>query len=256
MQDGDSWKALTMLLHVAYREHLDTGRHDAACAQSPEATQRRCRGGATLLALKRNLLVGTATMHGGVYRNHPGGYISPVAVSPIYRGAGLGRLLLSVLERRAKGADLFYLVCDTAESAGKLVAWYLRQGWRKVSLVFHGHTNYYSVVFFDGGSRLSLSWRYPLSYLKCRLCFRKDGNPTLLKKTMQFAKNSYATTKMENTLLTLWGSRFPKLELGKRRPQEHPNALLVLAPFFAVLHFFLSQMTTIIFYMKLQRIAI
>ena len=123
MRDTDGWEELTELLREAYREHLLGGRDYTACTQTPEKTRQRCAGGTTLLAFAGGHLVGTATIH--EQRRHgraPGGYISQIAVSPDFRKSGIGRRLLSELERIAGERHWSILDCNTAETAEALVA--------------------------------------------------------------------------------------------------------------------------------------
>lgn len=180
MRETDGWEELTDLLHEAYREHLRAGRNYAACSQSPEETRQRCLKGMTLLAFVDDQLAGTATLleerrHGRA----PSGYISQVAVSPEFRNLGIGRKLLSELEEVAREKGYSVLDCNTAASAKPLVAWYLRQGWQKVSLRSFPGTTYYSILFrkrLDGQGNPPGTWRYPLDCLACQLLWRADGS--------------------------------------------------------------------------------
>lgn len=179
MRETDGWEELTALLHDAYREHLRAGRNYAAGTQSPGETRRRCEGGTTLLAFVGGCLAGTATLHGQRrYGRAPSGYISQVAVSPEFRHSGLGRKLLAGLERIASEKGYSVLDCNTAASARPLIAWYLGQGWRKVSLRSFPGTSYYSILFrkrLDGRRNPPGTWRYPLDCLLCHLLWRADG---------------------------------------------------------------------------------
>ena len=179
MRATDSWEELTDLLHAAYREHLLEGRNYAACTQSVDETRQRCAGGTTLLAFVDGRLAGTATLH--EQRRHgraPSGYISQVAVSPDFRGLGIGWRLLSELERIARKKGYSILDCNTAATADSLVAWYLRQGWQKVSLRSFPGTAYYSILFrkrLDGPQKPPGTWRYSADCLLCHILWRHDG---------------------------------------------------------------------------------
>ncbi|MBR6021512.1 MAG: GNAT family N-acetyltransferase [Kiritimatiellae bacterium] len=185
MLEDDSWEDLTALLHEAYREHFLAGRDYAACSQSVEETRQRCQGGTTLLAFADGRLEGTATMHERMHFGRPCGYVSQVAVSPGCRGMGTGRKLLESLETIAKEKGVDLLECNTAATARRLVAWYQRQGWQKVSLRSYEATNYYSVVFrkkLDGKRHARTAWHYPVDWMACHLLWRKDGELRLLGK--------------------------------------------------------------------------
>jgi ribosomal protein S18 acetylase RimI-like enzyme len=179
MRDGDSWEALTDLLHAAYREHQLAGRNYIACTQTPETTRRRCQGGVTFLAFSGGRLAGTATLKESRRGRALVGQVLLVAVAPDCRSLGTGRKLLATVEKTAREKGCARLVCDTAETATALVKWYLRQGWRKVSLESNESTNYYSIVFekpLDGRPRSPVSWKYPLNRLLCKSLWRADGS--------------------------------------------------------------------------------
>lgn len=199
MRESDSFEDLTDLLHAAYQEHLREGRNYRAATQSVEMTRRRCREGITLLAFLHGQLVGTATMAEKHGRRCVYGGLLQVAVSPDCRALGLGKILLARLEQLAREKGYAFLVCDTAASARKLVAWYLRQGWRKVSCKSHKSTNYYSIVFRKplDGRPLGLldDLGFWLNALQCHMFWRADGR---LRMPLRLIRRSKKTTPESN----------------------------------------------------------
>ena len=182
--DGD-WDALTEFLHIAYREHAMAGRNYTACAQTVEETRRRCRGNVCLLAFAGETLAGTVTLAGREKGGEPYGYVMQVAVAPQFRKLGLGRQLLAKVEEIARGKGYAFLICDTASTATKLLAWYVRQGWVKTACRSHSSTNYYSTVLrknLQGRPGPFHRWVYLWNCVCCRLLWKKNGSLRLLGK--------------------------------------------------------------------------
>ena len=198
--DGD-WDALTELLHVAYREHSMAGRNYTACAQTVEQTQRRCHGNVCLLAFAGGALAGTITLAGREKGGVPYGYVMQVAVAPPFRQLGLGRQLLSKVEETARSKGYAYLICDTASTATKLVAWYVKQGWVKTSCCSHSSTNYYSTVLrknLQGQRGTSRRWGYLLNCLKCRLLWKANGSLRIWGKVAKAVRNKLRGKRAES----------------------------------------------------------
>ncbi len=191
--DGD-WEGLTDLLHLAYKEHAKAGRNYTACDQSVELTQKRCRGNVCLLAWIGDELAGTITLEERRKGRVLYGYIMQVAVAPQFRKNGVGHRLLDRVEQIAREKGYMYLTCDTASSATHLVAWYIKQGWRKVSCISHKSTNYYSTVLrkYLTGTPHSLHWNaYFLNCMKCRLLWKKDGSLRTAGKMTKAIRNMF-----------------------------------------------------------------
>lgn len=192
MEENGDWKSLTEFLHEAYREHALAGRHYKASFQTVEQTKERCLGNTCLLAMQNGVLAGTITMEERRKKGVPYGYVMQVAVSPQCRKLGLGRRLLEEVERMAKERGYACLSCDTAESAVKLVDWYLRQGWRKVSCTSHKETNYFSTVLQkDWANAPSIpGWKYGMDWLKCHLLWRPDGKLRIFGTVVKAIRDS------------------------------------------------------------------
>jgi ribosomal protein S18 acetylase RimI-like enzyme len=73
-------------------------------------------------------------------------HFGQLAVDPAVQGRGLGTRLIATAEARARCDGAREIALDTAESAGHLIAWYERLGYRFVEYVDWGVTNYRSVV--------------------------------------------------------------------------------------------------------------
>lgn len=176
------WEALADLLHAAYAEHARAGRRFAACDQTPEATRLRVANGRCFLAFVDGHLAGTATL-AEIHPPQPSplrrGCISQVAVAPAFRSLHLGRALLEHAEQAARDDGLLLLICDTALSASRLLAWYESMGWTRCGLLSHPATNYYSVEFckYLDGRRppLRIRIRYLWQCLATRARLRPDG---------------------------------------------------------------------------------
>ncbi len=71
---------------------------------------------------------------------------SQFAVEPALQSAGIGRLLLDAVERRARELGMAELALSTAEPDTDLVAYYRRRGFREVERFDWGVTNYTSLI--------------------------------------------------------------------------------------------------------------
>lgn len=191
--DGD-WEALTDLLHLAYREHAEAGRNYTACDQSVEQTQKRCRGNVCLLAWIGDELAGTITLVERRKGHVLYGYIMQVAVDPRFRKNGVGHQLLAQVEQIARDKGYAYLSCDTASTAKKLVKWYVKQGWIKVSCKSHKSTNYYSTVFrkyLHATPHPRHGNAYFWNCMKCHLLWKQDGSLRIAGKMAKAIRNMF-----------------------------------------------------------------
>lgn len=108
-----------------------------ATDQTVEVTQERCAEGECWIAVQDRIL-GTITWSAEPdphleYYSRPGvAHFNQFAVDPSCTGRGLGDLLLSKAEARAKEAGFDILSLDTAEPAIGLIEYYLRRGYIKV----------------------------------------------------------------------------------------------------------------------------
>ncbi len=84
-------------------------------------------------------------------RTEPSGikfaYLDLIAVSPKYKRAGWGMLLMEKLEQECLSCGCIYIGSDTSELAESSVRFHLKCGFEKWSYAHYGHTNYYSVCF-------------------------------------------------------------------------------------------------------------
>ena len=158
---SDSTAELTRLLHRAYAGLSRRGLRYVASHQDEDTTRRRIAGGECLVATLGDRLVGTVTF---VPKERTGPcewYERPdvascqqLAVDTGLQGAGVGSLLVELVEERAWVTGAREVALDTSEQADDLIGWYRRRGYRFVQEAEWEVTNYRSVVL---SKRLTLS---------------------------------------------------------------------------------------------------
>lgn len=148
---NDDVAQLTALLHRAYKELADMGLRYTATWQTAAITEERIQGGRCTVAVLNGRFVGTVTF----YRESDGceWYERPdvasfgqFGVDPDFRGQGIGRTLLDIVEAQARESGAEELALDTAEGATHLISLYLKRGFRFVQHVQWHETNYRSVI--------------------------------------------------------------------------------------------------------------
>ncbi|HEY1429458.1 MAG TPA: GNAT family N-acetyltransferase, partial [Candidatus Tumulicola sp.] len=137
----DSYDALTLLLHSAYRRLADMGLNYVATTQDASVTRTRVAAAdACWVAEDDGAIVGTVCYYAGLrHDREPAWYaraavchFGPFAVLPSLQGGGVGTSLLRAVEERALADGKTELACDTAEPASHLLEYYARRGFRVV----------------------------------------------------------------------------------------------------------------------------
>lgn len=162
LRPTDSITELTGLLHRAYAKQVRMGLHALASHQSPEITRRRVSKGECFVAVMpgpdgAERLVGTIMFQepswGSAPESGPRWFHRPdvanfsmFAVEPELQGRGIGRMLLDVVEARARELNIAELSLSTAEPDTDLVAFYAKRGFREVERFDWGVTNYTSLI--------------------------------------------------------------------------------------------------------------
>jgi GNAT superfamily N-acetyltransferase len=161
LRPSDSIADLTELLHRAYAKQTTMGLHALASHQSPEVTRRRVSKGECFIAEMGGRLVGTIMFQepswGGAPESGPRWFRRPdvcnfsqFAVEPGLQGQGIGRLLLTRVEERARELGMEELALSTAEPDAALVEFYRRRGFRDIERFDWGVTNYTSLIMSKG----------------------------------------------------------------------------------------------------------
>lgn len=153
LQESDSLEDLTALLHRAYRELLDRGLRYTATAQSVETTRERCSDGECYVAVADGRIVGTVTLYppgtgSGCpwYERADVAHFGQFGVEPSWKGRGVGRAMLDMVENRARTLGAAHLALDTAKLARHLIELYERWGYSVVESVTWEEVNYESVI--------------------------------------------------------------------------------------------------------------
>ena len=150
----DSMARLTRLIHAAYAPHAAEGLRFWGTHQTKEETARRFASGHALVAELDSEYVGTVIARPPqpesplfLYRHPDVWSISQLAVSPQFKGRGLGRKLHDAAEALTLANGAAVLALDTATPAHALIAMYGAWGYRVVgSHDWRPHTNYLSTV--------------------------------------------------------------------------------------------------------------
>ncbi len=118
-----------------------------------EVTRERAGEGTCVVLELGGRLVGTVTVRPGhrrsasrTYRTEGTWSFGQLAVEPGLQGLGLGDRLLEEVERLARATGATVLACDTAAPARRLVAWYVRRGYREVERVRWDGKTYESLI--------------------------------------------------------------------------------------------------------------
>lgn len=159
LRDGDSFEAMTALLHRAYRPLAAAGMRFLASWQDAEVTRRRATGAGkwTLLADRGGEVVGCITIRWGTpdnpcehYRRAGLMVMGQFAVEPELQRSGLGSRLLSRAEGLAAELGAAEMMLDTSEHAAGLIAYYAKRGYEAVGHTVWEAVNYRSVVMRRG----------------------------------------------------------------------------------------------------------
>jgi GNAT superfamily N-acetyltransferase len=145
--------ALTRMLHRAYAPLADRGMRYLASHQDDATTLARITYGVALLAMDRDVVVGTATYYrtkrasGCAWYDRPDvASFGQLAIDPAYQGRGIARMLMATVEQRAREDGAAELAIDTSERAVELIATYTGRGFRLVGHTQWPDTNYRSVI--------------------------------------------------------------------------------------------------------------
>ena len=185
--DWVSWEQITVLLHAAFAEHAARGLTYAACNQTVEHTINRANGATCLVALVDGELGGTACISvcNKILRGKVKCHFTQHGIHPRFKGRGVGRAILLKASEIAKAAHAEAIYADTAAKADGVIAFHLKCGFQIVGLKSHATTNYYSVCFRKPicgrcYGEVERKFRYYLSYMICKLCFKENGDFTFI----------------------------------------------------------------------------
>jgi ribosomal protein S18 acetylase RimI-like enzyme len=127
-------------MQTAYGIHDQEKRRFAASFESPETTLKRISEGECYLAFLNDVIVGCIVLRLSSKVNSPAWYrqsgvahFGRFAVLPSLQRNGIGSLLLSHIEERAKALGFSEIALDTAENADELIRMYEKRGYRVVS---------------------------------------------------------------------------------------------------------------------------
>ncbi len=155
---SDPVPVITALLHRAYAKQVQMGLRPLAGRQDDGVTQRRLTSGEAYLAtipgdgaLER--IVGVIILNEQEPDAGPPWFLRPevgsfsqFAVDPGCQKLGIGRRLLDTVEARARRLGRAELALSMAEPDHELRDYYLRRGYRVVSLWKWPYTNYDSLI--------------------------------------------------------------------------------------------------------------
>lgn len=183
------------MLHAAFAEHAARGLTYAACNQTVEQTINRAKESICLVAIADGELEGTACVK--LDNKAYGGkcYFSQYGILPKFKGKGIGRAILSKTTEIAKAAHVKAIYADTAAKADGVIAFHLKCGFQIVGLKSHATTNYFSVcsrkpICGRRYGELERKFRYYLSCMVCKQCFRENGSFTPVDSLVKRIKRS------------------------------------------------------------------
>lgn len=159
---SDSIPELTKLLHRAYSKQVAMGLQPLAGRQTAEVTEQRVFSGECYVAVDHaagvqsrtgQKLVGTILFHEVEESQGPPWFgksevasFSQLAVDPDYQGCGIGRMLMDMVESRARQTGAKELALSMAEPDRELYDFYVRRGYRFIEHWKWPYTNYRSAI--------------------------------------------------------------------------------------------------------------
>lgn len=159
---SDSIMEMTRLLHRAYAKQVAMGLQPLAGRQTPEVTEQRVFSGECYVAVDHaasiqsrtgQKLVGTILFHEVEESQGPPWFAKPevasfsqLAVDPDYQGCGIGRMLMDLVEQRARETGAKELALSMAEPDRELYEFYLKRGYRFIENWKWPYTNYRSAI--------------------------------------------------------------------------------------------------------------
>lgn len=158
---SDSISELTKLLHRAYAKQVEMGLKPLAGRQDDAKTLERVSHGECYVAVHSGAKgdAGTQKLVGAIlfheeedaegpphFRNPDVASFSQFAVDPDYQGMGIGQMLLSVVEDRAKETGAKHLGLSMAEPDTDLMKFYMKRGYSFVEHWQWPYTNYRSAI--------------------------------------------------------------------------------------------------------------
>ncbi|MBX3390233.1 MAG: GNAT family N-acetyltransferase [Phycisphaeraceae bacterium] len=159
---SDSIVEMTKLLHRAYAKQVALGLQPLAGRQTAEVTEQRVFSGECYVAVDHaagvqtrtgQKLVGTILFHEVEESQGPPWFGKPevasfsqLAVDPDYQGCGIGRMLMDMVEKRARETGAKELALSMAEPDRELYDFYIRRGYRFIEHWKWPYTNYRSAI--------------------------------------------------------------------------------------------------------------
>lgn len=154
---GEPVGEITRLLHRAYAKQVAMGLRPLAGRQSDDVTAERAANSECYLAVMpergRERVVGVILFEEQEQATFPPFFLRPhvahfaqFGVDPDVQGKGIGRLLLEVVERRAREQGATELALSMAEPDMELLDFYLKRGYRFIEHWQWPYTNYRSCI--------------------------------------------------------------------------------------------------------------
>ncbi len=154
LADGDSFAALTELLHRAYGSLAAMGFRFFATHQTEEDTASRVQDAFCWVGEYKGEPVATVCLYNTAkpegacqwYKQQGVWRFGQFAVDPQLQRYGIGSKLMDIIELYAYRNGAEELALDTAEGAHHLIHYYSSRGYRSVGHVQWSVTNYRSIV--------------------------------------------------------------------------------------------------------------
>ncbi|MEO6694581.1 MAG: GNAT family N-acetyltransferase [Ignavibacteria bacterium] len=149
----DPVNEITDLLHRAYKQLGDLGFRYLATHQDDVETQRRLDNGTSYLALHKEKIIATITLYSNKSDNNSEFYkrkgvvhFGQFGIDPQYQKKGIGKILMDMIEIKARDSGASEIALDTAEGADHLIKFYEKRGYEIIEYVQWEVTNYRSVI--------------------------------------------------------------------------------------------------------------
>ena len=177
------------VLKSAFEEHRQQGIYFSCMSFNLDDFKKEEASTSTVIVARdtsKNKIVGFQNVWVSRGGRAVGGLI---AVHSCYKRSGVGSMLFKKTQEYAIDKDASYILSNTAVGAKSSINWHLKNGFKIVGLKSWSDTNYYTYVFRKQlvyhplwSNSLYCQVHYWLSALKCRLCFRENGEQRALMK--------------------------------------------------------------------------
>ncbi len=180
----DKYESLLKMIHESFEEYEKKGLHFTCCDYDCLDLKSKVLNGMYFVAVDDNQNpLGITSVSIKCSENEKWAYENITAISPSYKGKGIGTALYKARTEYLKEINCSYILSDTATDAINSVLWHMKKcNCKKYGFQSFPNTNYYSYVFREDlkdrlvWSPLFYRIRFFMAYIRTKMLKRKDGS--------------------------------------------------------------------------------